>query len=169
MIRAALCAYFCFHLAAITIANLPPTTAFGPGLHAPFAWYVNLAGLWQAWDMFTTIPHYLDVNGTLIVTDAQGHERQVGPILPGLTPFGTEARIRGTFMRLAFSNDDYPGYAPRYLAAVCRAIKETTGSPPASVAFELRTQQLRRLSDVRQDGRLSEDRTFRFGPAPCQQ
>jgi hypothetical protein len=167
LLRPVLSGYFCFHLAAITVANLPPTTAFGPSLHAPFAWYVNLAGLWQGWDMFTTIPRFLDLDGTLLSRNADGVETRVGPILPGLTPYGKEDRIDGTFLRLAFASDDYPGYAPRYLAAVCKALREETGKTPASVAFELRTQQLRSLPDVRKDGRLAEDMTFRFGPAAC--
>jgi hypothetical protein len=75
--------------------------------------------------------------------------------------------VNGMFLRLAFSDQYYPGYSGRYLAAVCRAIGEKSGAPPSMVGFELRTQQLRPLDDVRRDGKIAEAKTFRFGPAPC--
>jgi hypothetical protein len=167
VLRTAACAYFVFHIAAITLANVSRTTELGSGLHRPFDWYLQVTSLSQYWDMFTTIPRFLAMDGALLASDANGAVTEYGPMLPGLSPYRKTSRVHGMFLRLAFSDENYPGYADRYLAAVCRAVGERAGSLPSQVGFELRTQQLRRLEDVRRDGRISEAKTFRFGPAPC--
>jgi hypothetical protein len=166
-LRAALCAYFVFHLAAITMANVSRTTELGGGFHRPFDWYLGVTSISQYWDMFTTIPRFLDMDGVLVALDDRGNVREYGPMLPGLLPYRKTSRINGMFLRLAFSEQNYPGYSGRYLAAVCRAIAEREGAPPSRIGFELRTQQLRPLDDVRRDGKIAEPRVFRFGPAPC--
>jgi hypothetical protein len=166
-VRAALCVACLFHLAAVTTSNLPRTTALGSSVHAPFDWYVGTFGLWQSWDMFTTIPHFLDLEGVLLATDSSGKETRYGPLLPGLAPYARSHRVQGTFMRMAFSDDAYSYFSKRYLAAICRAITSRTGSPPAKVSFELRALELRSLDAVRKDGRIAEPKTYRFGPAPC--
>ena len=120
--RIAICAGLTFHLAAITVANLPASTALGSKLYAPFAWYLTPTGLWQTWDMFTTIPHFLELGGSLVAIDEQGQMTRYGPLLPGFTPFVDSTRIQGSFMRLAFSNNLYPSYSKRYRAAVCKAL-----------------------------------------------
>lgn len=165
--RAVLCGAFLFHLAAVASSNLPRTTALGTSVHAPFDWYVGTFGLWQTWDMFTTIPHFLDLEGSLLAVDASGKEVRYGPLLPGLASYAHAHRIQGTFMRMAFSDDAYPEYSRRYLAAICRAVTNRTGAPPAKVAFELRALELRPLDDVRKDGRIADPKIYRFGPAPC--
>jgi hypothetical protein len=165
--RALLCLACVFHLAAITVANLPANTAFGAGIYRPFAWYLSPTGLWQTWDMFTTIPHFLDLDGSLVGVDESGTVTRYGPLLPGLTPFVQSTRIQGTFMRLAFSTESYPTYAKRYLTAVCHALLERRHGAPTQVGFELRADELRALGDVQKDGRIAQLKTYSFGPTPC--
>lgn len=167
VIRVVACGYFVFHLVAITMANVSRSTELGDGFHRPFDWYLRVTGLSQYWDMFTTIPRFLDIDGVLVAADRSGATKEYGPMLPGLLPYRKEPRVHGMFLRLAFSDAYYPGYSNRYLAAVCAAIAERAGSPPSQVGFELRTRQLRALSDVRRDGTIAETKTFRFGPAAC--
>lgn len=166
-LRLAACAYFAFHIAAITMSNVPRTTELGDGFHRPFGWYLELTSLSQYWDMFTTVPRFLDMDGALVASDTQGVVSEYGPMLPGLTPYRHTSRVNGMFLRMAFSDEYYPGYSGRYLAAVCRAIAEKVGTMPTKVGFELRTRQLRPIGDVRRDGRIAEAKTFRFGPASC--
>jgi len=166
-LRVAFCGALVFHLAAITISNLPANTAFGSGIYRPFAWYLTPTGLWQTWDMFTTIPHFLNLDGFLVVVDEHGGQTRVGPLLPGLTPFVQTTRVQGTFMRLAFSNESYAGYSKRYLGAVCRAVLERRHGAPTQVGFELRADELRPLEDVQKDGRIAQLKTYSFGPTPC--
>lgn len=166
--RVALPAYVVYHLAAITLANVPETTALGSGFHRPFAAYLSLFGLRQTWDMFTTIPHFLSMTGKLEVRDEPGGAVHAeGPLLPGLEPYVNDNRVHVTFMRLAFSAEYYPGYPERYLAAVCRALVAKTGKAPAQVGFELSVEQLRPLADVRRDRRIAEPKSFHFGPSSC--
>jgi hypothetical protein len=168
-LRAGFCGLVLFHLAAITVANLPANTAFGPDVYRPFAWYLTPTGLWQTWDMFTTIPHFLNLDGSLVAVDEGGAVTRYGPLLPGLTPFVQSTRIQGTFMRLAFSSDSYPSYTKRYLEAVCPALIERRHGAPTKVGFELRADELRALDDVKKDGRIAQPKTYSFGPTPCVQ
>jgi len=165
--RGAVCAALVFHLAAITVSNLPANTAFGPGIYVPFAWYLTPTGLWQTWDMFTTIPHFFDLDGRLVVVDEHGDVTRRGPLLPGFTRFLKTVRIQGTFMRLAFSSDSYQSYTRRYRAAVCRALLAERHGAPTSVGFELVAQELRPLADIRKDARIAQPKTYTFGPTPC--
>jgi hypothetical protein len=164
--RVALCLFCAYHVAAITVANVPRTTALGAAPHALFGAYVHAAGLAQTWDMFTTIPRFRSLRGSLVVEDENGRVRRADPVVPGFRS-ATSSRVKGTFMRLAFSAEAYPGYAERYLGAICRAFAQQRGALPRQVGFELVTEQLRPLADVRRDGRMSESKTFTFGPAPC--
>jgi hypothetical protein len=156
-----------FHLAAITVANVSRDTALGSGFHRPFDLYTATFRLDQTWDMFTTIPHFYDMDGTVVVIDEAGRETHYGPMLPGLLPYRKDPRIHSMFMRLAFMADAYPSFSQRYLAVLCRAIAQKTGVTPHQVAFDLHTRQLRRLSDVRVDGRVADSNVSRYGPSVC--
>jgi hypothetical protein len=166
-LRIAICAALTFHLAAITVANLPANSPLGGAIYAPFAWYLTPTGLWQTWDMFTTIPHFLDLDGALVVADEAGHVTRRGPLLPHFTPFARTVRIQGTFMRLAFSADSYTSYTKRYRAAVCRALVAEGRSATTQVGFELYAKELRSLDDIRKDGRIAQPKTYTYGPAAC--
>jgi hypothetical protein len=165
--RIATCTALLFHLAAIMIANLPATTAFGTAIYTPFAWYLTPTGLWQTWDMFTTIPHFRGLDGALVAVDESGAVTRYGPLLPGFAPFVRSTRIEGSFMRLAFSAESYPAYSNRYLAAVCRALLAARRGAPTKVGFELKADELRALADIRKDGLVSQPKTFSYGPTTC--
>ena len=70
-------------------------------------------------------------------------------------------------MRLAFSSESYPAYSKRYLAAVCRALLAERRGAPTKVGFELKAEELRSLADIQRDGRISQPKTFSYGPTPC--
>ncbi|HEX4338078.1 MAG TPA: hypothetical protein VH062_19345 [Polyangiaceae bacterium] len=166
-LRIAICAALTFHLAAITVSNLPANTPFGAAIYRPFAWYLTPTGLWQTWDMFTTIPHFLDLDGKLVTADENGVVSRRGPLLPGFARFARTVRVQGTFMRLAFSADSYTSYTRRYRAAICRALLTERHGAPTQVGFELIAKELRSLDDIRKDGRISQPKTYTFGPTPC--
>src|ERR1043165_4099017 len=96
-LRVAACAYFVFHLTAITMVNVPRTTELGGGFHRPFDWYLGLTSLSQYWDMFTTVPRFLDMDGALVASDEQGRIAEYGPMLPGLLPYRHTSRVNGMF------------------------------------------------------------------------
>jgi hypothetical protein len=167
ILRAFACVFLVFHLAAVTVDNLPRTTTLGAGIHAPFDVYLGVVQLWQGWDMFTTIPHFASMDGDVLVADVDGSHERVGPIVPGLEPFRKDPRMYSLFLRLAFSADGAGGFALRYRAAVCRALAAKLGHLPKAVGFDLRTEQLRSIADVQRDGRIGEPKTFHYDEAAC--
>jgi hypothetical protein len=70
-------------------------------------------------------------------------------------------------MRLAFSSESYPAYSKRYLAAVCRALLAERRGAATKVGFELKAEELRSLADIQKDGRISQPKTFSYGPTAC--
>jgi hypothetical protein len=117
--------------------------------------------------MFTTIPHFRDLDGALVGVDESGTVTRYGPLLPGFAPFFPSTRIQGSFMRLAFSSESYPAYSKRYLAAVCRALLAERRGAATKVGFELKAEELRSLADIQKDGRISQPKTFSYGPTAC--
>jgi hypothetical protein len=164
-LRAGLCAYFSYHIAAIAIANVPATSALGRLCHAVVDPYLGTFGLWQSWDMFTTVPHYVHIDGLLVARDDSGNESRHGALLPGLEDYRDELRIHALFMRMTVAA---PSGIRRdaYLEAACRAIAERGGSP-ATVAIELEVEQFRSLDAMRTDGMVGEFQTLHFGERSC--
>ena len=167
LLRTVACLFLTYHLAAISVECVSRNTALGTTFHRPFDDYVALARLWQPWDMFTTIPHFRAIDGSLVAFDGEGHETRYGPLLPGLRPLPNDPRMYGVFLRLAFADTAFQAYNVRYLDAVCRAVRAASGKTPAKVGFELRTLQLRSIADVLRDGRIGEPHLFPFGPIAC--
>lgn len=165
--RAAACAYFVYHLAAITMANVPRTTALGAGFHRLFDAYIHATGIWQRWDMFTTIPYFRDLDVRLTARDASGRDLRYGPMLPELSPFDKRLRLQALFARLTFWRASYAPFAARYFARACDAVEAKTGQRPAKVGIELVADKIRPLAFVRADGVVSERETLRFEEAPC--
>jgi hypothetical protein len=165
-IRGAACAFFLFHLAAITIGNVPRTTALGAGIHRPFGAYLRVTGLAQRWDMFSTIPHFLDIQGSLVARDERRKETRYGPLFTDPeTPL--TLRTQAMLVRLTYSRVEYQEALRRYLRAACRKVASRTGETPRGVGLELRTLRIRRLADIRKDQRIADEKLLRFEEGPC--
>lgn len=160
------CGFFVFHLAAITVANVPKTTALGSAIHRPFETYVRLAGLWQSWDMFTTIPYFLDLDAQL-VTLIDGREVRFGPMLPGLEPYKKELRIHGLFLRMTDPAGGSRDVASAYFRSACRAVEAHVGAKPTRIGVELFVRRIRPLTEIRRDGRIADVERRPFEGPPC--
>lgn len=154
-VRTVACAFFLFHIAAISIANVPETTALGSAFHAPFETYVRVAGLWQSWDMFTTIPYYLDLDAELVAL-VDGREVRFGPMLPGLSRYRKELRVHGFFLRITEPGGEWSHYSNAYFRAACRAVSTRTGVEPTRIGLDLLAGRIRPLADVRRDHRIAQ-------------
>ena len=162
--RAVACAYFVCHLAAISNASLFRPSALGAA--RAFDAYTRFFGLWQTWDMFTTIPYYLDLDGQLVARDTAGRETRHGAMLPGLARYRKDLRVHGLFLRL-LSSPTFGEPGRRYIWAACRAIEARTERPVETVRIELVGARIRRLDDIRRDGRLYETDRNQSADQPC--
>jgi hypothetical protein len=115
--------------------------------------------------MFSTIPHYVRIDGVLLARDDAGNESRYGALLPGLEEYRDELRVHALFMRMSVAS---PSGIRRdaYLAAACRAIAEHGGSP-STVALELDVQQFRSIEAMRADGVVGDFQTLQFGERSC--
>ena len=158
-----------FHLAAITVANLPVDGAVGKSLHAPFNHYLAGLGLWQRWNMFTTVPyfHHLDAVANARFTD--GKTQHFGPLLPELSAYPDANRLHGFFLRTAFPKPQYEAYAKTYGRRLCRAIAARAGRSPESVEVIILADRLRRLAEVRKDNVLGKRERVRMAVTRCEE
>jgi hypothetical protein len=137
-----------FHMGAVIVFNLPQHTALGD-LRAPFAWYARLSWLHQEWAMFTTIPHYAELEPVLVAKYKGGEERLFGPMLPGLRPYPADLRSLYLILHTVWASGEYRPLASGYLQHACDAITRQLGQRPSSVQLRVDAQVLAPLKQVR--------------------
>jgi hypothetical protein len=162
---------FCvYHMAASLFANMPYSTAFGGELRAPFESYIAYAGLKQSWTMFDTIPYFRSIHPVVVVHYASGREAELGPMLPGLTPYRHRTRLTALFVRFTWPAGDLEWYARAYLQRVCAlaARSAAPGERPLTVGLRLDSERLLPISDVHRTGTISTPaREFSPATASC--
>lgn len=129
--------------------------------------YEVLTGSKQNWNMFGTIPSLRDYHVRLVITDADGKERGLGPLLPGFQdyPLPERARLYNLFERML---DGTMGEDVRdaYLRRVDKElVDEHRIVPGESWCLEVTEDYTRLLVSVRRDGRLFERRVRRISLA----
>lgn len=154
-----LCALLLYHLLATTVYNLPKTTSLGDGLHRLTEPYAKFFGLWQEWDMFSTIPWFHELDATLLVVDEAGAASEHPPVLPGLTPAPNNLRFTAAWIRLAGPSGTSHQHGQRYFQNACHAAEAALGRRVRSVQLRLEAQRLRSLSQIRRDGIIAKPET----------
>lgn len=160
-------AFMVYHLAAVTIANLSTSTTLRGHLHPWFRPYTSLLGLWQEWDMFTTIPYYAEMRPTLIAAFPGQPQKEFGPMLPGLESAPNNLKITSVFSRVMWSRSAFETNVSQWERAGCLAVARATGVMPRSVQLKLSTQRLNPLAQVRSTGESSHPEEFTTRPALC--
>ena len=164
---------FCvYHMGASLFANMPPTTAFGGELRAPFDLYIAYAGLKQAWTMFDTIPYFRAIHPMLVARYPSGREVELGPMLPGLKPYRHLTRLTALFVRFTWPEGDNAWFARGYLQRVCGLVAGSVAPSeerPSAIALRLDVERLRPIPEVRRTGSISYT-THEFSPvtASCE-
>jgi len=155
-LRALICVFCLYHMAAMVSANLPFGTAFGNSLRRPFGQYIGYVGLWQNWVMFHTIPHFHKIRPVLVAHYAGGSKTEHGPMLPGLQPYRHRTRLGSLFFRYVWPTGDITPYAESYLRKACVEVARKTGHKPTSVTVRLDSYRLIPLNEVRQTHKTSK-------------
>jgi hypothetical protein len=159
--------FLLYHCAAITMANLPKRTVFGPNVHAPFQHYLDFTYQWQIWNMFTERPLLLSIEPKVIAKWAGGRTEETGPILPGLRPYQGELKLYAFIARVLPGSDNYRD-SREYGQALCRAVAEKFGSKPQTVQLMADTMALRTPNQVSKSGELASPREQRGRLRKCQ-
>lgn len=142
---------FVGHMVATCAQGIPETSALRP-LSAPFRHYEELTGLWQTWDMFTTIPYYHHYHIELQVTAADGHMERAGVLLPGMRDFDLRAvRTETLFMRYLY-DPEFDSYLHGYIEKACSELRAKSGRGGQKIVLREHCQRMRWLSQIREDG-----------------
>jgi hypothetical protein len=144
---------FLGHMAATCVQALPAESAIRP-LSVPFRHYEEVVGLWQTWDMFTTIPYFHDYHVDLQVTGADGRVTQEGVLLPGLRGFDRAVRTETLFMRLLYDPEFAP-YLHGYIDNVCHELRAKRANGGQKVVVHESCQRMRFLNQIREDGKIA--------------
>lgn len=167
LLRTAVCVFCLYHMHAMLLANLFEVNPLAKALRGWVDPYLTTLVQWQEWDMFTTIPLYLDIQSTLVARDGSGAETRYGPMLPGFTPPPDNLRIVSMAGRLVWVRHAFPAHVNRHHRAACAAITRASGAPPQSVRIELDAKPLRSLERVAATGVIADSKVFRSGNLPC--
>lgn len=167
LFRGAACVFFLYHLAAITLTNIPTSTALGNNAHPWIRPYIRHTGLWQEWDMFTTIPYYRKIEGRLAATFHDQRTQEFGPLVPGFGDTYTSLRVSSLFARLMWSRNAFQTNIAQWERTACNVVAAHTEEQPRHVQLKLDTQRLNTLGQVRSTGKISRPEQFATRPAIC--
>lgn len=133
--------------------------------------YERLTGCRQRWEMFRTTPTHFDYRVGIVITDAEGRERTVGPLLPGFQPWPVpeNARFYNLFQSMlngtldGTKRDAYVGLRIAYLRRVDDALKaQRLIAESENWSLELDEDYIRHVWHIRQDGVISLRSSTRF-------
>lgn len=163
--RAAACVLFVGHMAATCAPQVPTQSALAP-LSRPFVHYLELTGIWQSWDMFTTIPYYHGYDVKLEVVEADGGKSSMGVRLPLFRKYDGSLRTETFFTRI-LDEPDFGAHLEGYGERVCAALRAQRGHGGQSLVLRESVERLRFLNEIRESGSISihEDHTKTI---PCQ-
>ena len=153
-LKAGACAFFVWHMMAIAVQQIPQGSALAPASR-PFVRYEEATGIWQGWDMFTTIPYYHSYGLDVIATEPDGHMERVGIGLPGFTGYGGVVRTETAFSRILYE-PDFQGYLNAYYAKMCVALRERLGNGGQKIFVRESAGRMRFLDQIRADGVISK-------------
>jgi hypothetical protein len=141
---------FLGHMLATSVQHIPKDSALRVAAD-PFVPYLALTGIWQDWDMFTTIPYLHLYDVALDVTDANGTSVAAGPVLPGLRAYNGDIRPEAFFTRV-LEEQAFASYRETYFRSVCAALRASTGKGGQTLVFRETYERIRPLAEIRAGG-----------------
>jgi hypothetical protein len=153
LVKGAACLLFFWHMLATCAQHIPRQSALYP-VTPPLAHYQELTGLWQAWDMFTTIPYYHSYSVDVLANEPDGTIERVGVGLPGLRRYDHAVRTETFFTRILYDADFKP-YLDAYADKMCAAIRARLGHGGQTIVVHETCERLRWLEQIRLDGIVS--------------
>ena len=160
-------AIFTWHMAAITLPQMPRNSGFGTKFHDFFALYLRMTGSWGAWEMFTTIPYYNYLSVELSVLESNKTNQTVGAMLPDFQPMDQHIRIMLYFLRLVWTDNLTQVYRDTYIQKACDSYQKKFGGQPLSIKLVANSIRLHSLVNAAQNGVMGEPQTYERGPFPC--
>jgi hypothetical protein len=163
--KAGACALFLWHMLATCSQQVPRQSALAP-VNRPFVHYQEATGLWQGWDMFTTIPYYHAYKVDVLATEADGRVERVGVNLPGFGAYGHVVRTETMFSRILYDADFHP-YLDGYERKMCDALRIRLGHGGQKIVVHESAERMRFAEQIRADGVLANHEDHSSPPFPC--
>jgi hypothetical protein len=142
------------HMLATGVQHIPNDSALRP-VDAPFVAYQALTGIWQDWDMFTTIPYLHTYDVVLEVRGGGAGSASYGPMLPGLRAYDGDIRTEGLFTRV-LDEAPFVRYREAYGRSLCDALRASSGHGGQTVIVRERFERIRALADIRAGGAIGK-------------
>ncbi|MGI9240678.1 MAG: hypothetical protein ACR2RV_07750, partial [Verrucomicrobiales bacterium] len=132
-----------FHALTLVLAILPHDWAINR-LLSP---YRQLTGSDQEWGMFYTIPTMQENSMEIDVVDGSGETSVRGPILPGLKPYRTHAKIRYYYLLNSLTDAGQP-YLGAYVKQLGEAVAEDSGGRASEFSIRMDRRYIRLLERI---------------------
>jgi hypothetical protein len=149
-LKALACVLFAGHMAATCVQHIPPQSALYRAA-PPFTRYLEVTGVWQSWNMFTTAPYFHSYDVALEVTHTDGTKETRGVMLPGLERYDGTLRAESFFL-CAINDRDCGNYLDGYLTAVCSTLHAESGRGGQTLRMKESIERLRRIPDILDGG-----------------
>jgi hypothetical protein len=143
-LKTAACAFFLWHMLAIASQQIPRASALAPA-SKPFVHYQEATGIWQGWDMFTTIPYYHSYALDVIATEPDARMER----------FDHVVRTETAFSRILYE-PDYQAYLDGYYVKMCAALRARLGHGGQKIVVRESVERLRYLDQIRADGVIAK-------------
>jgi hypothetical protein len=159
------CVLFVGHMAATCTQQIPAQSALRP-LATPFYRYEELTGIWQSWNMFTTIPYLHKYGVELEVLQPDGTKETTGVMLPGLRDYDGTLRAE-SFLTCVLEDPSCALYVAGYVANICSELRARAGHGGQKVVFREAYERLRVLPDMRLNGVIAKRDEHRSPAYDC--
>ena len=164
-LKKAACALFVWHMVATCAQQVPRTSALASA-NQPFLHYQEATGLWQGWDMFTTIPYYHAYSIDILATEPDGRVERVGVGLPGLGKFGHVIRTETMFSRILYDPEFKP-YLDAYERQMCAELRGRIGHGGQKIVVHESCERMRYVEQIRADGVIATHEEHSSQPFTC--
>ncbi len=165
--KTAACALFAWHMLATCSQQIPRASALYPA-NRPFVPYQDATGLWQGWDMFTTIPYYHSYSLDVLATEPDGHQERVGIGLPGFSKYGGVIRTETMFSRILY-DADFRAYLEGYEQKMCAELREHLGRGGQKIVVHESAERMRFVDQIRADGVIATHEDHSSQPFSCRE
>ena len=165
--RAFLVVFCLWHALAISLTQLPLSTAFGDLHYRIFKKYLAATGTWQHWGMFTSRPYIqtFDLNLRAYSEDPALHPAvNLAPILPGFHEIGENIRLQYLFILAATAQNNF---AEEYLLRSCQAAASTLGWKPKAMGMIVRYGYTLAFSSKSPDGSAIQNLEQEYRKVDC--
>jgi hypothetical protein len=155
---------FALHILAMLYETPPKRGNTTKIIHAYTSRYLQAVGTIQSWKMFISAPLVHRYQIKTVLTDRNGNELSLSPILPGFTETGRHFKDELFFVR---TSKNKTWYLKQYLKRACIKAREAYGRDFVKARLVMDKEIITRPGDKNKIKEFTTTRTFEYQKTAC--